>query len=511
MKLINLLNCGVLTMTFCLNGLPISAMADILMYSVGPHNGNLGGRAGADALCASQQPSGYKHAHAFLSVKETDEIRDMPAKYQIPSDEPIFGTSGVQLANNWNELLTGSLDTSLDAAVAGMKGASWWSGSTAAGALNSENCSGWSTTDADIQYGRVGLGDQASSWWIDFDLVLPACQVSSGLFTLSFLGMSTSIEVKLNVLCVAYNLKNPGDIPPSSEPPTAESPLSDSSIPKSLSSDPPIRLPPPTTGKSDLKVFRNGVEIVPTEAMLQGNFEDSSLPCGTTYHYELKVASATGMLTLLAKDITTAACPTPVIYQTTPSTPYSRSDWPVFVEVDGDGTGSGTVRSNIGIACHTTDCVQIFDEREGPEAVCNPDFCQEMVDTNTTVILTPEPDPGSVFSSWGGHPDCVDGEITVTGGKLCIAYFHTVHQLSVNTLGNGTIRSYTLGHQPLAIQCDTNENHCTDSFSFGTWLVLEAIPESNAQFKEWTGDCQGSQPEIVIQVTQDSNCVARFE
>ena len=50
------------------------------MYSVVPHNGNLGGQAGADALCVSQQPGRYAQAHAFLSVDETDEIRDMPAR-----------------------------------------------------------------------------------------------------------------------------------------------------------------------------------------------------------------------------------------------------------------------------------------------------------------------------------------------------------------------------------------------------------------------------------------------
>jgi len=412
MKPINWLNCCVLLMTFCLNGLPISAKADILMYSVGPHNGNLGGRAGADALCASQPPSGYAQTHAFLSVNNTDEIRNMPANYKIPSDEPIVGTTGDLIANNWNELLTGSLGTSLSTAVTGMIGTGWWSGSTAAGALNSENCSGWST-DADVQYGRVGLGSEASSWWIDFDLVLPACQVSSGLFTLSVLGINMEVQVTLNVLCVAYNPKHTDDAEPPSDPPPSDPPPSE---------PPPSKPPvPPIAGNMDLKFFRDGVEVVPTDAMLQGNFEDPSLPCGTTYHYELKTVTATGMSTLLAKDVTTAACPTPVIYQTTSTTTYSRSDWPVFIEVD--GTGSGTVRSNIGIACQTTDCVQIFDEVEGPYAICNPDFCKEMVNTFTTVTLTPEPDPGSVFSSWGGHPDCVDGEITVTGGKLCIAYF----------------------------------------------------------------------------------------
>ncbi len=434
MKPIHLLNCCILSLTFCLNGLPASAKADILMYNAGPHNGNLGGRASADALCASSQPSRYAQARAFLSVDGTDEIRDMPANYKIPSDESIVGTTDVLIANNWNELLTGSLRTSLGVAVAGMKGASWWSGSTAAGALNSENCSGWST-DAGEQFGGVGLGDHTTSWWIDFDLAFPACQVSSGLFTLSFFGINVDVQVTLNVLCVAYNPTHTDDAEPPSDPPPSEPPPSDPPPSDPPPSEPPV---PPTDGNMDPKIFCNGVEIVSTEAILQDNFEDVGLPCGTTSHCELK----TGLVTLLAKDITTAACPTVVpqtvstipttisttastITSTTTSTTYTtpslRSDWPVFVEVD--GSGSGTVKSNIGIACHTTDCVHVFDDVEGPYAICNPDACTDMVKTLTTVTLTPEPDPGSEFSSWGGHHDCVDGNIIATGGKLCIAYF----------------------------------------------------------------------------------------
>jgi hypothetical protein len=50
----------------------------------GTHNGNLGGRTGADALCnsASAKPANYTGYHAFITVNASDEIEDMPRSYR---------------------------------------------------------------------------------------------------------------------------------------------------------------------------------------------------------------------------------------------------------------------------------------------------------------------------------------------------------------------------------------------------------------------------------------------
>ena len=55
------------------------------------HDGNLGGRAGADSICQGDKPDGILcgTAHALLSVSPTDEIADMPGKWFF-ADKPLF-------------------------------------------------------------------------------------------------------------------------------------------------------------------------------------------------------------------------------------------------------------------------------------------------------------------------------------------------------------------------------------------------------------------------------------
>ncbi len=61
---------------------PPQPVQAIVMYNAGGSgfDGNLGGRAGADALCqaSGNRPAGYTNFRAFLSVNGGDEIQDMP-------------------------------------------------------------------------------------------------------------------------------------------------------------------------------------------------------------------------------------------------------------------------------------------------------------------------------------------------------------------------------------------------------------------------------------------------
>ncbi len=41
----------------------------------------------------------------------------------------------------------------------------------------------------------------------------------------------------------------------------------------------------------------------------------------------------------------------------------------------------------------------------------------------TQVRLSPNPSPGSVFTSWGGDPDCSDSMVTMNSDKACTASF----------------------------------------------------------------------------------------
>jgi hypothetical protein len=57
-----------------------------------------------------------------------------------------------------------------------------------------------------------------------------------------------------------------------------------------------------------------------------------------------------------------------------------------------------------------------------PGINCGAD-CSERYFTGTVVTLTATPDPGGGFEAWSGDPDCVDGVVTMTETRNCVATF----------------------------------------------------------------------------------------
>ncbi|MCC6217463.1 MAG: hypothetical protein IT376_21580 [Polyangiaceae bacterium] len=135
--------------------------------------GPLGGRGGADqhcrdALAGLSLPYSLPHVRAFLSVSETDEIRDLPANYGVPTELPVTSVDGGVVANDWADLLDGSIDRTLEGAhvlPAGATGNFWYSGSNADGSLSPNHCSGWTSTA--VGDGRYGRQVHTGSQWID--------------------------------------------------------------------------------------------------------------------------------------------------------------------------------------------------------------------------------------------------------------------------------------------------------------------------------------------------------
>ncbi len=58
-----------------------------------------------------------------------------------------------------------------------------------------------------------------------------------------------------------------------------------------------------------------------------------------------------------------------------------------------------------------------------PEGVACPGDCTEVYPVGTEVRLSANPSPGSVFTGWGGDPDCLDGMVTMNSDKACTASF----------------------------------------------------------------------------------------
>lgn len=138
----------------------------IFLFRASTITGAIGGRGGADLRCAQTpfaQGLSFDHwIRGFLSVSATDEIRDMPSNYGVPTSRRIQGHDGVKIADSWADLLDGTIDVSL--MDANVHDASWYSGSYAGGALAAQSCQGW--TASSVLQGRYGLGAATDTNWI---------------------------------------------------------------------------------------------------------------------------------------------------------------------------------------------------------------------------------------------------------------------------------------------------------------------------------------------------------
>ncbi len=174
----------------------------------------------------------------------------------------------------------------------------------------------------------------------------------------------------------------------------------------------------------------------------------------------------------------------------------------LFIQVD--GTGSGSVSTDSGLYCTRQDC----QANSQGEVSCNQEACRDIIDTGTTVTLTTKADSGSVFTSWGGHEDCIDGKIN-NFGRLCIAFFQKVYDLTVIS-GQGKITNSDSINQPQGIECGEDGTKCSDSFSYGSTTYLQATSATNLTFLGWGGDCQGLRNPLTVKVLKEMTCEAQF-
>lgn len=136
--------------------------AVILFPTPGAFAGNLGGRAGADQLCAQASSSvcpASSSVHAVLSVSDADAIANMPANFGLPTDLPIRRPSGTLIVSTWADIFGDALQAPIAPWIV------YWTGSTSTGALT-ESCAGW-TSSASSELGRFAYGDETTSMCID--------------------------------------------------------------------------------------------------------------------------------------------------------------------------------------------------------------------------------------------------------------------------------------------------------------------------------------------------------
>ena len=148
----------------------------ITLFNAGTSNGNLGGRAGADATCATVAPTiaacmGKTNVHAFLTSSTSDYLKDMPVNYGYNSTVPVQGPTGAVISNSWAELFAFTFDPahlqqSLASAAVLPASQVWWSGSRNTGAgYTFATCAGFTTaSSATISY--VGTSSNTDVRWV---------------------------------------------------------------------------------------------------------------------------------------------------------------------------------------------------------------------------------------------------------------------------------------------------------------------------------------------------------
>lgn len=136
--------------TFTPTNTPTPVPNHLTLYKGATTTGGFGPRSSADALCAASLPAGFSNYHAFVGFSASDSIANMATNYGMPTSLPIQSVTNTVIANNWADLMDGSIASALSASGVLSPGDWWWSGAED-GFGNHINgttpaCIGWSSS-----------------------------------------------------------------------------------------------------------------------------------------------------------------------------------------------------------------------------------------------------------------------------------------------------------------------------------------------------------------------------
>ena len=170
---------------------PSVPASDIILYVAGTtYNGNLGGRSGANAKCnaSANKPAGYTNFAAFISVNATDTIFGRQAFSGLSTSTAIRSTNGTLIANNWTDLLDGSIANTLVAAGINVGSNGWNSGSNADGTLG-DTCNAWTVNTAFATSGYLedwGSGGSTTATWIYNSTNKDGCNILADILCIAW-------------------------------------------------------------------------------------------------------------------------------------------------------------------------------------------------------------------------------------------------------------------------------------------------------------------------------------
>lgn len=151
---------------------------------------------------------------------------------------------------------------------------------------------------------------------------------------------------------------------------------------------------------------------------------------------------------------------------------------------------------------------------EPPDALCPVGArCAYSLPIGSSVAVSAQPGPGSVFSSWntpacGPAPECV---LAITGSLSLSPSFRppTTLGLSLSSVGGavGTVRVDPPGS--LCAISGTGSVQCDQVYAPADVVTLTATPEPGSIFAGWSGDCFGVSP-CIVAMSESRNVSAFF-
>jgi hypothetical protein len=141
----------------------------VIYLSTATHDGNFGGRPGLDNFCLNNKPSNLPsncaNCHAFISVNENDEIRDMPENYGYNRNWNIYWwnrTKGklYMAFSKWADMPFNFVTKPCNGLAGDFGDVDYvWTGTQTwdLSVLPKGNCVGWTTTWASGAYGVVDI------------------------------------------------------------------------------------------------------------------------------------------------------------------------------------------------------------------------------------------------------------------------------------------------------------------------------------------------------------------
>jgi len=154
----------------------IQVFSELVLYNAGVPattnltNGEADAKTGITKFCkdSGDKPAGLSSVRGFISIDSTNTIANLPTNASFSEQLPIKNSAGdATIANNWADLLDGSIAVSFSTAgIITGKVSGWLSGSQSDGTLNTgKNCTGWTSTDGGND-GVSGSITQTDSFWI---------------------------------------------------------------------------------------------------------------------------------------------------------------------------------------------------------------------------------------------------------------------------------------------------------------------------------------------------------